>query len=411
MVGIADELDSLNKNAVIKVCGIGGGGGNAVGRMIADGLTSVDFIAINTDAQALRDSPAPTRLQIGSSGLGAGAKPEVGEKAADKDRQRIEEVLTGADMIFLTAGLGGGTGSGAAPVIAEIAKNTGALTVAVVTLPFTVEGEIRMENARRGLEALDKHVDATIVVPNDRLTLLCQDNTPLLNAFNMADEVLHNGVRAISELITVPGLINIDFADVETIMRGSGRALMGIATAEGENRALRAAEEAVVCPLLEQSSIDGATGVIVNVRGGRNLAFKEVHDAVALVKQNAHRRANVIFGAMVDDADRPDVQVTVIGAGFEAREHMQPQPLEQIMRAAVPDDVPPPKPAAPRAPAPPIELHDATPVAPAAAEEPLELFPKEEPRRRPEPPQAAPAPEPKTDVNIPSWMRRNRKHS
>lgn len=318
-MALTDEFQSFAQRAVIKVCGIGGGGGNAVGRMIEAGLTDVEFITINTDAQALKNSPAGTRLQIGveiTGGLGSGAKPEVGHKSAEEDRERIRDVLRGADMVFLTVGLGGGTGTGATPIVAEEATASGALTVAIVTLPFNFEGPIRMENAIKGLNSLEKHVDTLIVVPNDRVAALCQNNLGLLEAFRQADEVLHNGVRAISELITVPGLINLDFADVRTIMQARGRALMGIGVAEGDERAKRAAEEAIVCPLLEQSNIHGAMGVIVNIRGGRDITMREVEQAVSTVKKSAHQNANIIFGAVVDDDERAEIQVTVIAAGF-----------------------------------------------------------------------------------------------
>jgi len=318
-IGISDEFQSFDQRAVIKVCGIGGGGGNAVGRMIEAGLEGVDFISINTDAQALKTSTAGSRLQIGvqlTAGLGSGAKPDVGQKAAEEDRERVREMLSGADMVFLTAGLGGGTGTGASPIVAEEASQAGALTVAIVTLPFSFEGPERMKNALRGLAELEKHVDTLIVVPNDRVAALCQNNVTFLNAFRMADEVLHNGVRAISELITVPGLINLDFADVRTIMQARGRALMGIGTAEGEDRAVRAAEEAIVCPLLEQSNINGATGVIVNIKGGSDIRMREVQDAVTAVKKSASADANIIFGAVVDENERQEIQVTVIAAGF-----------------------------------------------------------------------------------------------
>ncbi len=314
-----DEFKSFDQRAVIKVCGIGGGGGNAVGRMIEAGLTDVEFITINTDAQALKNSPAGTRLQIGveiTGGLGSGAKPDVGFKSAEEDRERIRDVLRGADMVFLTVGLGGGTGTGATPIVAEEATASGALTVAIVTLPFSFEGPIRMDNALQGLTSLEKHVDTLIVVPNDRVAALCQNNLGLLEAFRQADEVLHNGVRAISELITVTGLINLDFADVRTIMQARGRALMGIGVAEGEDRAKRAAEEAIVCPLLEQSNIHGAMGVIANIRGGRDITMREVEEAVSTVKKSAHADANIIFGAVVDDEERAEIQVTVIAAGF-----------------------------------------------------------------------------------------------
>lgn len=325
-IRITDELSSFDQQAVIKVCGIGGGGGNAVGRMIEAGLKDVEFITINTDAQALKHSPAGTRLQIGEVGLGAGAKPELGQQAALEDRDRINDVLRGADMIFLTAGLGGGTGTGATPIVAEVARETGALTVAIVTIPFQFEGRQRMENAMKGLAALEPHVDALIVVPNDRLSLLCHENVSFLNAFRLADEVLHNGVRAISELITLPGLINLDFADVRTIMAKSGRALMGIGSAEDDKRAVRAAQEAIVCPLLEKSSIDGAIGVIVNIKGGSDMGMREVHEAVTTVQKAAHPNANIIFGAIIDDEPRPEIQVTVIAAGFPY-EAVQPNPV------------------------------------------------------------------------------------
>ncbi|MDZ4858711.1 MAG: cell division protein FtsZ [Candidatus Hydrogenedentes bacterium] len=326
-IRISDELSSFDQQAVIKVCGIGGGGGNAVGRMIEAGMKDVEFITINTDAQALKHSPAGTRLQIGDIGLGAGARPEMGQQAALEDRERINDVLRGADMIFITAGLGGGTGTGATPIVAEVARETGALTVGIVTLPFQFEGHARTDNALKGLAALEPHVDALIVVPNDRLSLLCHENVSFLNAFRLADEVLHNGVRAISELITLPGLINLDFADVRTIMSKSGRALMGIGSAEDDKRAMRAAQEAIICPLLEKSSIDGAIGVIVNIKGGSDMSMREVHEAVTTVQKAAHPSANIIFGAIIDDDPRPEIQVTVIAAGFPY-ESMMPRPQQ-----------------------------------------------------------------------------------
>ena len=331
VIGMSEEYQNFEDRAVIKVCGIGGGGGNAVGRMIEAGLKDVEFITINTDAQALRSSPAGSRLQIGSEvtgGLGSGAKPEIGQKSALEDRDRIEEVLRGADMIFLTAGLGGGTGTGASPIIAEVARETGALTVAIVTLPFSFEGPLRHENALKGLGGLEEFVDTLIVVPNDRVAALCQNNISFLNAFRLADEVLHNGVRAISELITVPGLINLDFADVRTIMQARGRALMGIGTAEGENRAVCAAEKAILCPLLEQSNIEGATGVIVNITGGCDIGMREVQQAVSTVQKSAHPSANIIFGAVVVDEERPELQVTVIAAGFTPETAGRHEPLQ-----------------------------------------------------------------------------------
>jgi len=319
-IGISDEFTTFAQRAVIKVCGVGGGGGNAINRMIAAGLRDVEFIVINTDVQALQNSPAPRRLQIGKElthGLGAGAKPEVGRQAAIEDRERLSEALRGADMVFLTAGLGGGTGTGAAPVVAEIAASTGSLTVGIVTMPFSFEGVERMDNARTGLADLEKHVNSLIVVPNDRVAALGQNKVSFLNAFQQADEVLHNGVRAITDLITIHGLINVDFADVRTIMEVGGRALMGIGVADGERRAIRAAEEAIVCPLLEQSSIQGATGVIVNITGGRDIGMREMEEAVSTVRKAAHPKARIIFGAVVDETDRPELQVMVIAAGFK----------------------------------------------------------------------------------------------
>ena len=340
-IGMSDDFASFDQRAVIKVCGIGGGGGNAVNRMIAAGMQDVDFILINTDAMALKNSPAPTRVQIGNEitgGLGSGAKPDVGERAALEDREHLNEILRGADMVFLTSGLGGGTGTGASPVVAEIASSSGALTVAIVTLPFAFEGDERMENALRGLGALEQHVDSLIVVPNERVAELGGDKSvPLLDAFYRADEVLHNGVRAITELITVHGLINVDFADVRTIMQARGRALMGIGRADGDGRAVRAAEEAIVCPLLEQSSIDGAMGVIVNIKGGCDIGMREVQEAVATVKAAAHPLANIIFGAVVDEEERPELQVTVIAAGFQGEVAAQPAPVREITPPPRPD--------------------------------------------------------------------------
>ena len=342
-VSMSDEFSTFDQRAQIKVCGVGGGGGNAVARMIEAGLSDVDFITINTDAQALKSSTAGTRLQIGteiSGGLGAGAKPQTGSAAAEADRERIREVIHGADMVFLTAGLGGGTGTGAVPIIAQEAIDSGALTVGIVTLPFSFEGKERMANAMAGLEALEKHVDTLIVVPNDRVAALCQSNISLMDAFRQADEVLYNGVRAISELITVPGLINLDFADVRTIMQSKGRALMGIGTADGENRAVRAAEEAIVCPLLEQSNINGAMGVIVNIKGGSDIAMREVQEAITVIKNSAHPDANIIFGAVIDENERPDLQVTAIAAGFASgvsEEFLAP--ITDAAVAAVPTEI------------------------------------------------------------------------
>ena len=319
VVGMSDEFDTFAERAKIKVCGVGGGGSNAVNRMMAAGLRDVEFIVVNTDAQALKHSPAPRRLQIGfevTGGLGSGGKPETGEKAALEDRDRLTEILGGSDMVFLTAGLGGGTGTGAAPVCAEIARETGALTLGIVTLPFSFEGPTRMDNALEGLAALEDQVNSLIVIPNDRVAALGQNEVTFLNAFEQADEVLHNGVRAITQLIQVHGLWNVDFADFRTVMAGGGRALMGIGSAEGEGRAARAAQEAIICPLLQQSDITGATGVIVNVRGGRDIGMREIEEAMEVVRKSAHPDATYFVGAALDDEDKPELEVTVIAAGF-----------------------------------------------------------------------------------------------
>ncbi len=403
-VAMSDEFKSFDQHAVIKVCGIGGGGGNAVERMIASGLADVEFIAINTDAQALKMSSAGTRLQIGtelSGGLGAGAKPEAGHKAAEEDRERIKEVLRGADMVFLTAGLGGGTGTGATPIVAQEAASSGALTVAIVTIPFNFEGKERTENALQGLLDIEKHVDTLIVVPNDRVAALCQSNMSLMDAFRQADEVLLNGVRAISELITVPGLINLDFADVRTIMQARGRALMGIGVAEGENRAVRAAEEAIVCPLLEQSNINGATDVIVNIKGGCDIGMREVQEAVSTVKESAHPDANIIFGAVIDGNERPELQVTVIAAGFpkgvsETFLYGEDGGARQAASVQASETAPPgaqPESAAPAAKPSRQEL-----VLDSNLPEALDLFPKDDGAN-------AASQEQDVDVGIPTFLR------
>ncbi len=408
-IGMSDEFHTFDQHAVIKVCGIGGGGGNAVGRMIEAGMSDVEFITINTDAQALRTSPAGTRLQIGvemTNGLGSGAKPEVGKSAAEADRERIREIIRGADMVFLTAGLGGGTGTGASPIVAEESSAAGALTVAIVTLPFDFEGKERMDNALKGLTELEDHVDTLIVVPNDRVAELCQSNMSLLSAFAHADEVLHNGVRAISELITVPGLINLDFADVRTIMQARGRALMGIGVAEGENRASLAAEEAIVCPLLEQSNINGAKGVIVNIKGGCDIGMREVQAAVTAVKKAAHPEANIIFGAVIDEEERPELQVTVIAAGFpRVAPGTQPAPGQPAETPTTVTQSPPPEKKipekkSPEAPGPAAkEPAREELILPTTGQEELELFPQQEP--------APPASDIETeeDLRLPTFLR------
>lgn len=409
-LGMSDEFQSFDQRALIKVCGIGGGGGNAVARMIEAGLSDVEFITINTDAQALKQSPAGTRLQIGQSmtgGLGSGAVPEAGKRAAEEDRERIREVIRGADMVFLTAGLGGGTGTGASPIVAEEAAAAGALTVAIVTLPFNFENKERMDNAMSGLRELEKHVDTLIVVPNDRVADLCRDNISLLDAFRRADEVLHNGVRAITELITVTGLINVDFADVRTVMQARGRALMGIGVAEGEGRAIRAAEEAIVSPLLEQSNIHGARGVIVNIKGGCDIGMREVQEAVSTVKNAAHPDANIIFGAVVDEMARPELQVTVIAAGFPSPATTIVAERQTLSAAAAASPVV--HVGTERLVEPPAMVGKPGPAPAAAAIEEQILFPEPE-SDEPEPDSTfPPEQEPEEDLSIPAFLRRRMK--
>ncbi|WP_422117028.1 cell division protein FtsZ [Brachybacterium sp. UNK5269] len=306
--------------AVIKVVGVGGGGVNAVNRMIESGLKGVEFIAINTDAQALLMSDADVKLDVGKEitrGLGAGADPEVGKRAAEDHAEEIEEVLRGADMVFVTAGEGGGTGTGGAPVVAKIARSLGALTIGVVTRPFTFEGRRRSTQAESGIASLQAEVDTLIVIPNDRLLSIADKQVSMLDAFKSADQVLLSGVQGITDLITTPGLINLDFADVKSVMQGAGSALMGIGSARGEDRALQAAELAVSSPLLE-ASIDGAYGVLLSIQGGSDLGLYEVSEAARLVQEAAHPDANIIFGSVIDDALGDEVRVTVIAAGFEA---------------------------------------------------------------------------------------------
>ena len=315
-------------NAVIKVIGVGGGGGNAVAHMVNAGVEGVEFICANTDAQALRNCPAKTTIQLGGNvtkGLGAGANPEVGKQAAMEDRERMREILTGADMVFITCGMGGGTGTGAAPIIAEIAKEQGALTVGVVTKPFAFEGRRRMAQADQGISALKDKVDTLIVIPNDRLLQVVERNTSILEAFRVADDVLRQGVQGISDLIIVPGLINLDFADVRTIMTDAGSALMGIGIASGENRASEAARIAISSPLLE-ASIDGAKGVLMNITGSSNLGLFEVNEAAEIVSSSADPDALVIFGAVIDESMGDDLKVTVIATGFETVARAQSLP-------------------------------------------------------------------------------------
>lgn len=319
---------NLDQLATIKVIGVGGGGNNAVNRMIEHGVQGVEFISVNTDAQALNLSKAEVKMQIGGKltrGLGAGANPEVGKKAAEESKEQIEEALRGADMVFVTAGMGGGTGTGAAPVIAQIARDLGALTVGVVTRPFTFEGRKRSNQAAGGIGAMKEAVDTLIVIPNDRLLEIVDKSTPMLEAFREADNVLRQGVQGISDLIATPGLINLDFADVKTIMSNKGSALMGIGVASGENRAAEAAKKAVSSPLLE-TSIDGAQGVLMNITGGSNLSLYEVQEAADIVASASDQDVNMIFGSVINDNLKDEIIVTVIATGFQ-EELQQPKPV------------------------------------------------------------------------------------
>jgi cell division protein FtsZ len=338
-----------NYLAVIKVVGIGGGGVNAVNRMIEVGLKGVEFIAINTDAQALLMSDADVKLDVGrelTRGLGAGANPDVGRQAAEDHREEIEEVLKGADMVFVTAGEGGGTGTGGAPVVASIARKLGALTIGVVTRPFSFEGKRRAVQAESGIEELRNECDTLIVIPNDRLLQLGDRNVSVMDAFRTADQVLLSGVQGITDLITTPGLINLDFADVKSVMSGAGSALMGIGSARGDNRALLAAEQAIASPLLE-ASMEGAHGVLLSISGGSDLGLFEINEAASLVSDAAHADANIIFGAVIDDALGDEVRVTVIAAGFDGG---KPHGRKDAGMASVPSAAPVAPPTTPRMP-------------------------------------------------------------
>jgi cell division protein FtsZ len=324
------DLDE-NRFAVIKVVGVGGGGNNAVDRMIKAGLKGVEFVTINTDAQTLALSEANTKIQIGvqlTKGLGAGANPEIGQRAAEESRDEIREALKGADMVFVTAGMGGGTGTGASPVIAEIAKEVGALTVGVVTKPFTFEGRRRMSAAEKGIQNLRSRVDTLITIPNDRLLQVVEKRTSIVDAFRMADDVLRQGVQGISDLIAVPGLINLDFADVKTIMTETGSALMGIGVSKGENRAAEAARAAISSPLLE-TSIEGARGVLLNITGDANLGLFEVNEAAEIITAAADPEALIIFGAVIDERLQGEIRVTVIATGFDHRPG-RVEPIEDL---------------------------------------------------------------------------------
>ena len=327
-----------NYLAVLKVAGVGGGGTNAVNRMVDAGLAGVEFIAVNTDAQALLMTDADVKIQIGAEatrGLGAGADPEIGLAAAQESRDELKEALKGADMVFITAGEGGGTGTGGAPIVAELGQEIGALTVGVVTRPFAFEGRKRAEQAERGIDQLRDRVDTLIVIENDRLLQVVERKTSVVEAFRLADDVLRQGVQGITDLITEPGLVNLDFADVRTIMRDAGSALMGIGRASGENRAAEAARIAVSSPLLE-ASIEGATGILLNVTGGSDIGLFEVNEAAEVVTGAADQNANVIFGAVIDDSIGDEVQVTVIATGFGGQGRRRRRPRETELDAPLP---------------------------------------------------------------------------
>ena len=338
-IRISFNEDHLN-DAKIKVIGVGGGGGNAVNRMIDAGVEGIEFIVANTDLQALRMSRAPVKLQLGvklTNGLGAGANPEIGRKAALEDSDKIIEALEGADMVFVTTGLGGGTGTGAAPINASLASEIGALTVAVVTKPFCFEGKRRMTQAEKGIAELMDSVDTTIVIPNEKLLSVAED-AGFFESFRIADDILRQGVQGISDIITIPGIINRDFADVKTIMAGMGYAVMGTATASGANRTLEAAQRAIASPLLEAGAIDGARGILINITGSASLKLAEVQQACTIIQSAAHEDANIIFGAVMDEKMKDAVKITVIATGFREVDRGQHRPAEVHSSASAHDD-------------------------------------------------------------------------
>lgn len=349
------EMDQLAK---IKVIGLGGGGGNAINRMVESGVKGVEFIAANTDLQVLNASKADVKIQIGATltdGLGAGGKPEIGKESAVESKKEIEDALSGADMVFITAGMGGGTGTGSAGIVAEIAQGLGALTVAIVTKPFSFEGKRRMENALQGIEELRKHVDTLIVIPNDRLREIIDKSTPMLEAFKEVDNVLRRGVQSISDLIAVVGLVNLDFADVKTVMQNSGRAIIGIGIGMGEDRALEAAKQAVSSPLLEQS-IEGATDAIINITGGVNLTLFEAEQAAEVVRSASNTDINTIFGSVINENLSDEVIVTVIATGFDKKKPPVEQPVYNNGTNAAPQAPQAPQQASPRrSPAPVVD--------------------------------------------------------
>ena len=328
-----NNITMMDGTATIKVIGVGGAGNNAVNRMLELGIKGVDFIAVNTDRQALQTSKASTKIQIGEKitrGLGAGANPDIGAQSAEESKSEVAEILRGADMVFVTAGMGGGTGTGAAPVVAQAAKEMGILTIGVVTKPFTFEGKKRLSQAERGIESLKGKVDTLVVIPNDKLLQIIDRKTSIIEAFKMADDVLRQGVQGISDLIAIPGLVNLDFADVKTIMLNTGMAHMGVGHASGENRAEDAAKEAIQSPLLE-TSIEGARGVIINITGGEDLGLHEVNTAAELVQRSVDPEANIIFGTVTDPTMKDEIQITVIATGFEKPETISSIGVDKIV--------------------------------------------------------------------------------
>ncbi|MDZ4769179.1 MAG: cell division protein FtsZ [Chloroflexota bacterium] len=382
-----DMLTPGENFAQIKVVGVGGGGGNAVNRMIEEGLGGVDFISVNTDNQALQLSRAKVRVRIGDKltrGLGAGGNPEIGKKAAEESQEELLEVLRGADMVFIACGMGGGTGTGASPVVAQIAKELGALTIGVVTRPFTFEGSKRHVSADSGIEALKAQVDTLIVIPNDRLLQIASKNATLQQAFSLADDVLRQGIQGISELITVPALINLDFADVRTIMSEGGAALMAVGRGSGDERARKAAETAISSALLDVT-IDGARGILFNITGGKDLSLFEVNEAAAIIKESAHPEVNLIFGAQVDESMGDEVRITVIATGFEhsSRVGRRMEQQQPIVRGSSMNT---------RAPAPsPRPMQQYTPPMPQPQQPQERQAPPPEPQQRQAPPAQPPA--------------------
>lgn len=397
-----DMLTPGENFAQIKVVGVGGGGGNAVNRMINEGLGGVEFISINTDNQALMLAKAKTRVRIGDKltrGLGAGGNPEIGRKAAEESADELYEVLRGADMIFIACGMGGGTGTGASPVVAQIAKELGALTIGVVTRPFSFEGTRRQQSAEQGIEALKSQVDTLIVIPNDRLLQIADKRASLQQAFSLADDVLRQGIQGISELITVPALINLDFADVRTIMSEGGAALMAVGKANGDDRARKAAESAISSGLLDVT-IDGARGILFNITGGPNLSLFEVNEAAAIIKESAHPEVNLIFGAQIDENMGDELRITVIATGFEqsrAQRKMeaQLQPRQPVAR--------------------PVQAPQQQPIArPIQQQQPPANLPPEQPYAPPQPRvsqppmQEAPREYDSDDIDIPTFLRKRK---